>query len=266
MSTTKKELMQILRYIKNSFLSVVISHLNKYRYSISDHHGKSVEISLLYENISFEHPNKELLNLISTLYSEYHSFEFTYKSPKINSFDPKESIWDNYMDRRIGEHYIFLPLVASIRKAKNIVEIGTFRGASAKSFILNSDSIIDTFDLLDWKSFPGSYLDNEDFIAGRVKQHLADLSDPLVFKKYESCLLNADLVFIDGPKNLTFESKFFNLLFELYRSNPGSECLLVVDDVKVSTMTKLWNSIIYPKAIVDVIGHWSGTGLVLLSN
>jgi hypothetical protein len=262
----KKRLIQVLRYIKNLFLNILITHLNKHRYSISNHHGKSVEISLLYENISFEYPNKDLFNLISTLYYEYHNFESTYKSPRITSSDPEEFVWDNYMDRKIGEHYVLLPLVASVRKAKNIIEIGTFRGASAKSLILNSDSVIDTFDLLDWRSFPGSYLDDQDFITGRVKQHLADLSDPLIFERYKAHLLNADIIFIDGPKNLSFESNFFNLLFELYRNNPEVQCLLVVDDVKVSTMAKLWNSIIYPKAILDVIGHWSGTGVVLISN
>jgi hypothetical protein len=88
----------------------------------------------------------------------------------------------------------------------------------------------------------------------------------LIFERYKTHLLNADIIFIDGPKNLSFENNFFNLLFELYRNNPEVQCLLVVDDVKVSTMVKLWNSIIYPKAILDVIGHWSGTGVVLISN
>ena len=40
--------------------------------------------------------------------------------------------------------------------------------------------------------------------------------------------------------------------------------LLIIDDVKVSTMVEIWNSITYPKIIIDSIGHWSGTGLVLI--
>ena len=40
---------------------------------------------------------------------------------------------------------------------------------------------------------------------------------------------------------------------------------ILIDDVRLS-MAKIWRSIPYPKIILDVVGHWSGSGLVYVKN
>ena len=55
-------------------------------------------------------------------------------------------------------------------------------------------------------------------------------------------------------------------LFRLYRENPEREVFILMDDVKRSTMANIWKSINYPKCILDMVGHWSGSGLFYLSH
>ena len=72
------------------------------------------------------------------------------------------------------------------------------------------------------------------------------------------------MFFIDGPKNYKFELVFLGLLFKkLEKKNKST--ILIIDDINVSTMKNIWHSIEHPKIMLDQIGHWSGTGLVIVN-
>ena len=260
-----KNILKFLKVIKRIFINLIILHLNKKRYGINNHFGSSRELSLLYEYSDKKNPDQKLCSLISDIYLKYNQFDKIFKKPEILSSDPEEVVWDSYFSRRIGEHYRILPLIVNLINASRVIEIGTFRGASAKSILLNTNASINTFDLKKWDSFQGTYLNKEDFNDGLITQSISDLSKDSEFTKYSKILLEAEFLFIDGPKDYNFEKKFLKKLFNLYKNNPESELIVLMDDVRLSTMAKIWQSIDYPKCVIDMIGHWSGSGLIYLS-
>ena len=73
-------------------------------------------------------------------------------------------------------------------------------------------------------------------------------------------LIDADLLFIDGPKDGRFEQDLLPRLLELDLRRPQ---LWVLDDIRVMTMIGLWRQLPPPKLDVTSFGHFSGTGLVL---
>ena len=122
-----------------------------------------------------------------------------------------------------------------------------------------------TFDLIPWHKFKSSFLNKEDFKKGRIVQIIDDLSKKNIFKKHQKLILESDFIFVDGPKNYNFEKIFLKELFTLLKRKNKSMFILI-DDVRLSTMAKIWRSIPYPKIILDVVGHWSGSGLVYVKN
>lgn len=255
-----------LKALKNLFLLIVINHLDKYRYSINNHYGSSIEISLLYEEYKNELDYKKLFELTSEIYKKYILWDKQFIIPEIIHRGKAEKYWNLYPTRKTGEHYRLIPLISKLINSKQFLEIGTFRGASSKALILNSNiEKVYTFDLIPWHKFRSSFLDKEDFKNGRVEQIIGDLSDESIFKKNEKLILKSDFIFIDGPKNYTFEKIFLEKLFTLLRRKNKS-IFILIDDVRLSNMAKIWRSIPYPKIILDVVGHWSGSGLIHAKN
>ncbi len=255
-----------MRTLKKLVISISIKILNRIRFSINSFNGSSREISLLYEYSEYNLPDQDFCNLISQIYKEYNKFDMSYKISKINTKSKSDKIWDTYFLRKIGEHYRLLPLIINLINAKKVIEIGTYRGASAKSIINNSTASLKTFDIIKWDNFKSTYLNIDDFNNGLLRQFISDLSHDEEFEKYSKDLLDADFIFIDGPKNYKFEKNFLYKLFRLYRENPEREVFILMDDVKLSTMANIWKSINYPKCILDMVGHWSGSGLFYISH
>ena len=48
--------------------------------------------------------------------------------------------------------------------------------------------------------------------------------------------------------------------------NEIKKLYIIVDDTKVSTMVDIWSGINIDKIDLSFIGHWSGTGLILINN
>ena len=160
-----------------------------------------------------------------------------------------------------GEHYKLLAGLAVVTKPSLTVEIGTGQGLSCLSMLKGapSDSKIVTFDVVDWDQIEGTCLKSEDFYDGRLEHCLGDLADPDVFRAYKELLRDADIIFVDGPKNIVFETNFLKKVDELqFRTKP----LFVFDDIRQWNMLKIWRDIKRPKLDLTSFGHWSGTGLV----
>lgn len=166
-----------------------------------------------------------------------------------------------YPDIWPGEHYKLLSGLVLALEPKTIIEIGTGTGLSSlcmKRYLPKESNII-TFDVVAWFSVPGSVLTNADFSDGQIIQHIADLSDALTFAKYSDTTANADLIFIDAAKDGRCEQLLLQNLRTLnFRVRP----LILMDDIRLWNMLKVWREIRAPKLDLTSFAHWSGTGLV----
>jgi len=163
-----------------------------------------------------------------------------------------------------GEHYRLLSSIVSVSGAKNVVEIGTSTGMGTyaiKCAMSQPDAKVTTFDIRSWSEFD-SHLSVTDFDLGLITQILEDLSEQRSFENNRGTLNSADLIFLDGPKDGVFEYRFSRLLTTL---EPKPNKYLILDDIRFLNMSRLWKSIASPKMDLTSFGHWSGTGLVDIS-
>jgi len=160
-----------------------------------------------------------------------------------------------------GEHYRFLKALTQFLKPTTVVEIGTSTGMGSKAILqgLEHGKLI-TFDLIPWTQF-NTHL-NENLFENNFEQILLDLSIDKNFEDKKSLLDSADYIFIDGPKDSVFEYKFTQLLTKLEKKKNK---ILIFDDIRFVNMTDLWRAIKSPKLDFTSFGHWSGTGIVDIS-
>lgn len=158
-----------------------------------------------------------------------------------------------------GEHYRLLAALVASTGAASVVEVGTDRGIGALAMHIGApDAHITTFDILAPSAIPGSLLQEP---HPSIETVIGDLADPDCFRNHADLMQSADLIFVDGPKDVAFEANFFSALIEVC----GSEHLplTVVDDIRVPSMLALWRDLPVPKLDITSFGHWSGTGLLL---
>ncbi len=160
-----------------------------------------------------------------------------------------------------GEHYKLLAGFVDFLKPRTVVEIGTHTGISALCLkqYLPAGSKLFTFDLIPWNAVPDTCLTDADFKDDALVQILADLADPLVFRRHADLLAGAELMFIDGPKNRTFEAALARQLDGLTFNTPP---WVLFDDIRDLNMLQFWRDLNHPKLDISSFGHWTGTGLV----
>lgn len=171
---------------------------------------------------------------------------------------PAEDV--NYIGIYPGEHYNLLAAIIKVLKPKNVVELGTHLGYSAlcmKKYLPPSGRIF-TFDVIAWKGFDNTILQEKDFDEQLV-QCVDDITDKQVFEKYRPMLEEAELIFMDALKDGIQEYKFLENLSTVKFKN---KCLFVFDDIRLWNMLDIWFNMDKPKLDLTSFGHWSGTGLV----
>lgn len=160
-----------------------------------------------------------------------------------------------------GEHYRLLAGMVAHLAPTRIVEIGTHTGLSALcllKYLQPAGSLI-TFDLIPWNKLPDTCLTPADFADGRLRQIIADLADHKTFRQHAPELARADIIFVDGPKDMKFEPSFAAYLDTLvFDKAPW----VVFDDIRGMNMLKFWRELRKPKLDISSFGHWTGTGLV----
>jgi len=159
-----------------------------------------------------------------------------------------------------GEHYRLLAAVVKVLQPKNVIEIGTFTGASTlsmKKYIPRNSKII-TFDIVPWDKYPETGLKNSDF-DWQLEQIVADLSDRAQAVKYYNLLRRADLIFVDASKDGITEKIFCDMFDKIGLSN---NAIVIFDDIRFVNMIKIWREIKHPKLDLTPFAHWSGTGIV----
>ena len=164
-----------------------------------------------------------------------------------------------------GEHYKILSSIVKVTDAKKVVEIGTYTGLGTLSIKagLSSPGKITTYDIISWKKLSlKSHFIEEDFKDGSIEQILGDLSDDDFFEQNFKILDESDIIFMDAPKDNEFEYKMIKKFLKL---KPKIGKLLIMDDIKFINMIDLWRSIKSPKIDLSSFGHWTGTGVVDIS-
>jgi predicted O-methyltransferase YrrM len=168
-----------------------------------------------------------------------------------------------------GEHYRLLASLVSLVQPMSIVEIGTNTGLSALAMCppMAPDARLCTFDIVRWDQLrdgmgreQGSFLRDADFEDGRLRQVIGDPGCVATYREYSEIFGNADLIFVDGPKDGSFEK---NLLRNFERFGLKRSCLVIFDDIRYWTMLAFWREIERPKLDLTSFGHFAGTGLVL---
>lgn len=168
-----------------------------------------------------------------------------------------------WVDTFPGEHYRLLAALVQVLQPRLVIEIGTYTGASALAFMEHAgrDTRVVTYDLIPWNELDGSLLSPEDFQDGRLEQRIGDLAAPEYWSTQQALFLEADLIFLDGPKDGVFEPKMLETLAQL-RTDTGF--VLVVDDIRFLEMIQPWSQFPPPRLDLTSFGHWSGTGLAIV--
>jgi len=165
-----------------------------------------------------------------------------------------------------GEHYRLLDASVRSTEAKKIVEIGTFTGLGTLALRggLEREVAVTTYDIIEWDRVSApSHLKASDFVEGGITQVIGDLARDDVFSDNLQLLNEADLIFMDAPKDDVFEYKMASNFQKLEKK---ASKLLLIDDIQFVNMIDFWRSIKSPKLDVTSFGHWSGTGVVDISD
>ena len=129
------------------------------------------------------------------------------------------------------------------------------------------DVSVTTFDIIRWDQVPShfnypTHFDEKDFNESLI-QIVGDLSEDEFFERNLDILNNADLIFMDGPKDNLFEYK---MALNFKKLKPKNKKYLILDDILFLNMIDFWRKIKSPKLDATSFGHFSGTGIVDISN
>lgn len=162
-----------------------------------------------------------------------------------------------------GEHYRLLAGLCRVRPPRLVIEVGTYTGASALAFLEHAapGTRVVTYDIIPAPEIPGSLLTPDDFAGGNLEQRIGNLADPAYWETQKGLFGDADLIFLDGPKDGVFEPHMLRKLASLETANGF---VLVVDDIRFLEMLEPWANFPFPKLDLTSFGHWSGTGLALV--
>ena len=171
-----------------------------------------------------------------------------------------DSEYAGYVRQWPGEHYRLLAALVAALRPRRVVEVGTFLGHSALAMLAGSEDVeVLTYDVLPWSSFEGSALRAADFAPGRLEQRLGDLSEPAYLATQLDTLRQADLLFVDAPKDGRFEQAFVATALEQLRDRRR---IVVFDDIRLLPMVELWRTLPFSRVDATSLGHWSGTGIL----
>ena len=198
-----------------------------------------------------------LNEFIFNLFNNASNFAFSEKIKNIDNKLKDSQFYNTFP----GSHYRILNGIVKFLNPKLVIEVGTYTGMGAFALSQNLNGEIVSFDIIDYKNFE-THLNDEFLKKNKFKQYLSDLSEKTEYDKHYQLLNNADIIFIDAPKDGKFEYK---LLENMTNLKNKENKILILDDIKFMNMINLWNSIKSPKMDIVSVGNWTGTGLVDIS-
>ena len=93
-----------------------------------------------------------------------------------------------------------------------------------------------------------------------IEQRIGDLAEIDFFESQTKIFENADLIFLDAPKDGIFEHKFLEMALQILK--PGA--ILILDDIKFINMLEIWENLNFQRIDLTTFGHASGTGVVFI--
>jgi hypothetical protein len=151
------------------------------------------------------------------------------------------------------EHYHLLKTLSTEVSGKEILDIGTWMGASALALSFNPANAVHSFDLAHSFSLPK---------RSNITYHLANIvTDTPEREQWKDRILASPLIFLDIDPH---EGKDEYIFYEWLRDNKFKGAL-VCDDIHhfEGMRTNFWSKIPNEfKTDLTTKGHWSGTGLV----
>jgi predicted O-methyltransferase YrrM len=203
------------------------------------------------------HPSPNLIDLAVRIINVARGIDLSDISGRVPAGEIR------YPDIWPGEHYRVLAAVVALLSPRKVIEIGTAEGLSAltlKKFLPHEGRVI-TFDLVPWQEYPNVRLTESDFADGQLVQVIGDLGDPSVFAEHSELLRGADVIFLDAAKDGQLEQ---TLLDQFAKRRFDEAPLLILDDIRLWNMLRIWREIDLSKLDLTSFGHWSGTGLIEL--
>jgi predicted O-methyltransferase YrrM len=226
------------------------------RYVLRDKSIRHFEPSLIYSKED-ANPSDNLINLIIKAIAI---------ASKTELVCGKKGLSDSqFLNVFPGEHYRLLNAIVKASEAKNVVEIGTFTGMGTLALQCGIDDVsITTYDIIEWDKLPlPSHFNSSDLDGKRISQVIGDLSDDIFFEKNIGALNAAEIIFMDAPKDDVFEYKMAE---KFSRLDSKKFKMLIIDDIQFVNMIDFWRAISSPKLDLTSFGHWSGTGIVDMSD
>ena len=171
---------------------------------------------------------------------------------KINLLDPSKCI-TNIQSRGFfllnpgQEHYPLLAHISTLYNNALLYDIGTYRGCSALALSYNKSNTIKSFDtgnFIEMKNTPN----NIEWIVGNfMEQPIEEIH-------------SSPFIMLDIDHSGKTEKEILDFLVD---NNWHGHLLL--DDIHLNNeMKDFWSNITLEKYDITHIGHWSGTGLVIL--
>ena len=225
----------------------------KHNFKIDPNMIRHFEPSIIYSL-----QKEPVLNeFIFNLFNNAANFAFSEKIKNIDNKLKDSQFYNTFP----GSHYRILNGIVKFLNPKLVIEVGTYTGMGTFALSQNLNGEIVSFDIIDYKNFE-THLNDEFLKKNKFKQYLSDLSEKTEYDKHYQLLNNADIIFIDAPKDGKFEYK---LLENMTNLKNKENKILIFDDIKFMNMINLWNSIKSPKMDIASVGNWTGTGLVDIS-
>ena len=145
------------------------------------------------------------------------------------------------------EHYRLLAYISTLFRNRILLDIGTYKGDSARALSYNENNEVVSYDLSSQPEIDHIRIENIEFRIANILDH-PDL------------ILYSPFILLDTFHNGDFEQEFMNRLIEL-----DYHGLVMFDDIHLNRqMQTFWDGITQDKWDLTHIGHHTGTGIVRL--
>lgn len=151
-----------------------------------------------------------------------------------------------------GEHYDFLTALTVVMQPKVIWEFGTFRGEGTVALLEGAPGT---------RIYTVDHTPRDDIVFSHEDAQIVQIQDNFLNVAYDmpEALIEADLLFLDGPKDNKTEAEFLELLGKVpFKNQP----ILMMDDIREMPLVYVWRDLARPKLDMTSLGHFTGTGLV----
>jgi predicted O-methyltransferase YrrM len=162
---------------------------------------------------------------------------------------------DNFQYFNLGpgkEHYKLLAYLSKTLNCKKLVELGTYIGQGTVALSYDESKEVHSYDIYSWFPEDGSITaENRENIQLHVCDYIDDMAE---------IIKDCSLVFLDIDHTGVTERIIMDALRKV-----GYKGLVLIDDTKLNDeMKSFYADIPEKKMDISDVGHWSGSGLVIM--